>query len=205
MKRLRLAASALLGALLIGGIVSVVWAPSASAHTILLSATPADGATVSSAPAQVVFTFNEPVQSSTLQFAVTDANGTTVSKTAPTVAGTVVTQPLPPLANGTYTVAYRLVSVDGHPVSATTTFVVADPASTVSAQPSSAVSSPAVISTPAPTPTNQGSGGVVWKIAASLGILLVLVLLYVSISHSRSRRATRAERPTESPDRRDRD
>lgn len=190
--------------LLIGGLgLGVALAPAASAHTVLLNVQPADGATIASAPSQVVLTFNEPVQSSTLQLAVTNSAGATVSKEPPAVAGTVVTQALPALPNDTYTVAYRLVSVDGHPVTATTSFVLADPDATASAEPTSVGSSPDVLSTPAPAGApGEGGGGIGWKIGAGAAILLILAMLYASVSHSRVRRAERAERRTTSPDQR---
>lgn len=186
-------------AALAGLAVATAWAPAAGAHTVLLSSDPASGATLDSSPAQVVLTFNEPVQASTLQFAVTNSAGATVSQAPPAVAGTVITQPLPALPNDTYTVAWRLVSVDGHPVTDSLSFVLNDPDATTSAEPDADGTSPAVIS---PAPTQSGdSGGIAWKIGASAGILLVLVLLWASVSRSRTRRARRAEPPTESPDR----
>jgi methionine-rich copper-binding protein CopC len=167
---------------LLSGLV-LLGAPSALAHTVLLTAVPADGATLTSSPSQVVLTYDEPVQASTLQMAVTASSGATVSTSAPTVAGTVVTQSLPPdLPNDTYTLAYRLVSVDGHPVGNTITFIVKNPAS--SAAP---VASPA----PSPSSSHAGSGSTKRDPARLVGGLTVFVVAVaiVALNRRRGRRA----------------
>jgi methionine-rich copper-binding protein CopC len=106
-------------------------APGASAHSVLLSSSPEDKATLSTAPTEVVLTFNEPIQGTTMQLAVTGAAETSVTTQKPTVAGTVITQKLPAdLPNDVYTVAYRVISVDGHPVAKSLSFTVNDPSST---------------------------------------------------------------------------
>jgi methionine-rich copper-binding protein CopC len=130
-QRLGARALALLGAVLVGLAGLVVLAPGASAHSVLLSAVPADGSSLDSAPPVVVLTFSEPIQSSTMQLAVTASSGQSVIAEEATVAGTVITQKLPTtLPNDDYTVAYRVISVDGHPESAALTFSVNDPSST---------------------------------------------------------------------------
>jgi methionine-rich copper-binding protein CopC len=130
-QRLGTRALALLGAVLVSLASLVVLAPGASAHSVLLSSVPADGASLGTAPSVVVLTFTEPIQSSSMQFAVTASSGQSVTTEKATVAGTVITQKLPKsLPNDDYTVAYRVISVDGHPVSAELTFSVNDPSAT---------------------------------------------------------------------------
>ncbi|MDR1999057.1 MAG: copper resistance protein CopC [Frankiaceae bacterium] len=190
--------------MLLGGL-GVALAPGASAHAVLLNAVPANGATLAAAPAQVVFTYSEPGQAATLQFAVTDAAGATVSKAPPKVAGDTVTQPLPPLVNGTYTVAYRLVSLDGHPMGSRTKFTVADPAATAAPAYAPAVSgaagsiagsggsaSSAPSALPLPAPSARGSGGIGWQVGAGAVFAVALVVVSVGISRSRARRAALA-------------
>ena len=106
-------------------------APAASAHSVLLSSSPADGSSVGTAPTVVTLTFNEPIQATTMEVAVTATSGVTVNDEKATVAGAVITQKLPTnLPNDMYTVAYRVISVDGHPVSAAISFSVDNPSST---------------------------------------------------------------------------
>lgn len=121
----------LLGAVLISMAGALFLAPGASAHSVLLSASPADGSSLSKAPSAVVLTFNEAIQSTTMEVAVTASSGVTVTREKATAYGAVITQQLPAnLPNDDYTVAYRVISVDGHPVTASTTFAVNNPSST---------------------------------------------------------------------------
>lgn len=121
----------LLIALLISFAGALFLAPGASAHSVLLSASPADDASLKTAPTVVVLTFSEPIQVTTMELAVTASSGVTVTKEKATVVGAVITQQLPTnLPNDDYTVAYRVISVDGHPVTASITFSVNDSSST---------------------------------------------------------------------------
>ncbi len=120
------AAAAALGAAALGllGVGTVALAPAASAHDELTSAVPAAGAVVR-APRQVVLRFAEDVLAVGSRVVVTGPTGTTTDA-APRVDGTTLTQPLPTdLPGGGYTVTWRAVSSDGHPVSGTFRFVVA--------------------------------------------------------------------------------
>ena len=138
--------AAVLG-LLLGVLAQVVFAVGADAHTALKTVSPKDGSQLTTAPTQVVLTFDDPISESFATVTVTGPGGSAGTGRA-TVDGAVVTQPLRPgLADGRYTVAFRVVSADGHPVSDTTTFQLAaapSPSSTTSgATPSAASSSPA--------------------------------------------------------------
>lgn len=100
--------------------------PAASAHDALAGSTPADGATVPAAPAEVSLDFTGEVQELGAQVAVTGPDGAAASEGAVEVDGATVTQPLADdLTAGTYSVAWRVTSADGHPISGTTTFTVA--------------------------------------------------------------------------------
>ncbi|MCW2602752.1 MAG: copper-binding protein [Pseudonocardiales bacterium] len=124
-------AFAVLAALLLALGTGLALAPGASAHSVLLSAVPADGSSLASAPSEVVLTFNEPIQTTTVQMAVTASTGVTANTEKATVAGAVITLKLPAnLPNDEYTVAYRVISVDGHPVQASVAFSVDNPSAT---------------------------------------------------------------------------
>ena len=98
----------------------------ASAHTELTGSTPVDGATLLTAPASVTLTFNEQVQNFAATVVVTGPDGQTYTAGDPTLDGTSITAPLTPLGSaGIYTVAYRIVSADDHPVAGQTTFAYA--------------------------------------------------------------------------------
>jgi methionine-rich copper-binding protein CopC len=144
---------AILG-LLLGVLSSIIMATGADAHAALKSISPKDGASLATAPSQVVLTFNEPISGSFATVTVTGADGAvSVGKTV--VDGVTVTQALAPdLANGRYTVTYRVVSEDGHPVSDKTTFTVA--ASTPTTSTSTTSSSETSVPSATPLPATPG-------------------------------------------------
>lgn len=101
----------------------------ASAHAALSQANPADGARVTELPATVSLTFNEDIQPQFAALAVTSPDEQTHSGTL-TVAGNTLSAPLRPLpAAGTYTVAFRAVSSDGHPITGSYDFTYSPPPS----------------------------------------------------------------------------
>ncbi len=103
-----------------------VGTPAASAHDALVAATPADGSTLPAAPGELALEFSGVVQELGAQVAVTGPGGDAVAQGPAEVVGSTLTQPLDAdLAAGTYAVAWRVTSADGHPISGTTTFTVA--------------------------------------------------------------------------------
>ncbi|HYJ66164.1 MAG TPA: copper resistance CopC family protein [Nocardioidaceae bacterium] len=105
------------------GLVGVLALPAspAAAHAGLSSSNPKDGATVQNLPGEVVLEFTEPVGEPEVE--VTASDGTVVSDGDPEALGATVTEPLATDGpSGTYTIAYRVVSADGHPVSDELTF-----------------------------------------------------------------------------------
>ena len=95
----------------------VLTAAPAAAHAELIASDPTDGAQFDMAPERVALTFNQNVAPDFATVVVTGPDGTSVVDGAAVVDGPVVSVALLPLtASGTYTVAYRVVSADGHPV-----------------------------------------------------------------------------------------
>jgi copper resistance protein C len=98
--------------------------PSAVAHAELIDSDPKDGATVKTLPDEVVLEFSEEVGSPAF-VDVAAADGTKVTDGDPQVLGAKVEAPLAADGpSGTYTIAYRVVSADGHPISGELTFEV---------------------------------------------------------------------------------
>lgn len=170
MKRLLTALALAAGVLLAGAVP-------AFAHNVLVSADPPDGASVAVGPQQVRLTYDQPVQrGSVTEFntvTVTGPNGTRWETGTVTVEGNVVTAPLRPLGPaGVYTVAYRILSADGHPVEGAVKFTLT----------TAGTGTPAP-ATPSATSGQGGHGGggmPVWPwivgAAALLGIGIVLAL-----------------------------
>ena len=105
-------------------VVVVLGAPlTASAHDVLETTTPAADSTVERMPQSVSLTFTDAPLSSGTQVVVTGPTGA-VQQGAPTIEGRVITQVISPSAPaGRYTVAYRVTSDDGHPVTGSYAFV----------------------------------------------------------------------------------
>ncbi|MFF5534358.1 copper resistance CopC/CopD family protein [Streptomyces cinerochromogenes] len=118
----------LLPALLIGLLLGT--AAPASAHAVLRASDPADGTVLRTAPRQVTLAFTESVGLLTDSFRIYDPGNhrlrTGPADHAPGRSDTArVTLPAR-LATGTYTVAWRVVSADSHPVSGALTFSVGE-------------------------------------------------------------------------------
>ena len=106
----------------------------AGAHASLVSSSPADGATVDAAPTRVRLVFDEDLRASSTVIIVTAPDRTRVEEGPPQVAKATATQGLGKLtAVGRYTIAYRAMSADGHPVFGQLTFTFAPPGSAVPA------------------------------------------------------------------------
>jgi methionine-rich copper-binding protein CopC len=114
---------------LAGGFASVVTsAAPASAHAVLVKATPADGAVLSTAPTSVALQFDDPISTSFATLAVTGPDGSTVSSGKASVSGNTVSATLDHgLAPGRYRTVFRVVSQDGHPVNGQLTFTLTLP------------------------------------------------------------------------------
>lgn len=120
-RRCAVVLAAVLGLLL--GAVPAAWA-----HATVTATNPGDGSVIAAAPHAVSVTFDEPVE---LQFGalrVFDPAGRRVddgsAAHAPGHADTVITGVRAGLGRGTYTVSWRVVSADSHPVAGAFTFSV---------------------------------------------------------------------------------
>ena len=112
---------------------ALLWAPSpALAHDVLIDSDPEDGATLESVPEEVVLTFNNPPMEGGggNAIVVTGPDGETSYEDGElTFDGTEVSVDLLLLDEaGEYSLAYQVVSSDGHPIQDTLTFSVTEEA-----------------------------------------------------------------------------
>ena len=118
------------GALLVG-------AGTAWAHAVLVSSDPARDTVLATLPAEVSLTFGEPVQLPPGGLRVFDPAGVEVDDGHPGHPGgrgdVVQIGVRPTVALGSYTVAWRVISADSHPVSGAFTFSVGHPSATPAA------------------------------------------------------------------------
>jgi hypothetical protein len=156
----------LFGVLALAAITLVLTAPAASAHNVLISSDPAKGASLETSPSKITLTFDAPVQPGNVnQVAVTGPDGNSWTEGTVEVTSNVVTTPLRPLGPaGEYTIGYRILSADGHPVSAEVKFTLtkAGTGTPASAKPTAAPDSPA-------SDSSGGGGGIpvwIWIIGA---------------------------------------
>ncbi|CND45241.1 copper resistance protein CopC [Mycobacterium tuberculosis] len=153
------------GALAVGTVLALTAAP-ASAHTSLTSANPAKDATVP-APSEIVLTYADPVRLP--RVVLMDAAKKQYQSGSAQAVDNKVTQPVNgTLPNGKYTVGWRVVSSDGHPVEGTYTFTVTGSSATA-AQPAAPTSSAAAATS---AEKSSGSSGWLW-----IGLIVLVIAL----------------------------
>ncbi|MFQ6173021.1 copper resistance protein CopC [Oryzobacter sp. R7] len=182
---------------LLAGLAPVFAAPASAApsvlpaHARLTGSTPADGSTVATAD-EVVLTFTEDVDPTFVEVVVDGPDGAAVDA-APKVEGREVTQALgDTLPAGRYTVTYRVVSADGHPISGTVSFTTTTPVGP-SPSPSAAVSEPAPTPTADDVPAAEDGGPGPWP-------WLVGVVLVAGLAALVTRRRLREGRAADAGD-----
>ena len=113
--------------LFVGALASLAFiagsSTAAHAHADLTSSNPSDGSQLDAPPAAVELVFNEQLLPDTVEIAVTTERAGLIPETTFVTDGaTVEVAWAPDLPGDTYTVAYRVVSNDGHPITGTITF-----------------------------------------------------------------------------------
>lgn len=109
-------------------IVSVWLGGEALAHTALREAVPAGGARLTEVPSRLTLRFSAKVEVQPGAVVVSSSSGSRVNPVEASrdpADQSLVTAPLPALEPGAYTVTWRVLSADGHPVSGTYSFTVA--------------------------------------------------------------------------------
>ncbi|MCM3486921.1 copper resistance CopC family protein [Kocuria rosea] len=172
------------------GLLAVAGAPAAQAHDALTGTNPADGASISTDPGEVVLSFTQPptegvAGANTIE--VTAPDGHVVSTGEATVEGrdlrvdAVIDHP------GEHTVVWRAVSADGHPIEGQFAFTYTPTGTPTSAssgpvpEATTATEATAVEATmaPAETSTEQGLSTGVLVTAGVLLLALVGVGAYL--------------------------
>src|SRR5438105_1012249 len=101
-------------------ITSMLLAPVASAHAVVVGSTPADGARLANAPSAVIIRFDESVGLSLGYLRVVDQAGRRVDTGAanhPAGVGSSIAVSLKSgLGDGSYLASFRVLSADSHPI-----------------------------------------------------------------------------------------
>jgi methionine-rich copper-binding protein CopC len=140
-----------LAALAAFGLILLAPAP-AFAHDALEGSAPTSGATVASVPAEVRLDFSETPLGVGAEIRVTDPSGTNWSDGSPEVVDRSVHQKLRAGAPaGAYTVVWRVVSSDSHPIEGTFAFTA------TAAAPGGASAAPGASEVPGIVPSQPGT------------------------------------------------
>ncbi|WP_210593727.1 copper resistance protein CopC [Streptomyces sp. GESEQ-35] len=150
-------------------------AGTASAHAALRSTDPADGTVLKSAPGELTLTFTESVGLLDDSVRILDPTGHRLrldeAEHVPGGSDAVRVSLPAKLDTGTFTVAWRVVSADSHPVSGAFTFSVGKPSATTGTVDTGPVEDPAT--------------GTLWDIARYLaylaGVLLIGTAVFVAV------------------------
>lgn len=176
----------------------VLGANSASAHDVLEATNPANGSTVATVPSALTMTMNNTPAAIGSQVQVLDAQGADMADGAVQVLDRTVTQAIKSGApSGKYTVKWRLVSSDGHPIEGSFSFTataastggaganaaqtsgsqssaqnsdraVSDGSAPLSAAPSSAAAAPA-----------SSESGIPWLVVGFGAVAVIIVVILV--------------------------
>lgn len=174
---------ALLGVVALALVANCLTAPPAEAHDALAESNPAQGQTVTEKLDQIVLTFNEAPLSGLQGGIVIQAvgpGGHEVTTGELRIQDRTLSRAVLMTDQGDYTVSWRTVSADGHPIDGSYTFSYAGPipaAPTATVTPtSSATPTPSVVASPTspPTAANSSSGT---PIALVVVIIIVVLIL----------------------------
>ncbi|RXZ83171.1 hypothetical protein EBB07_07545 [Paenibacillaceae bacterium] len=105
----------------------VIWpVGTGSAHSSLTDAFPAPDSRLETAPQEIVLTFNERLENKGFAVQIYDRKGMPAAKgpAALDASRNTMRLALPPLEDGSYTITYRLLSADGHPIRASYVFTI---------------------------------------------------------------------------------
>lgn len=184
MRSIRQLLSVFLGAVFFVAAVLFSAGP-ASAHDAAESSSPAQGATVATPPEKVSITFNRDPLALGSQVKVTDAAGTNWAEGAVEIVDNVASQKLKEGAPaGKFTVVWRVVSSDSHPIEGSFTFTAAAGAASSGSVPSAQVPTAGTAqpgTEAAPEKAPDASQPFPWSIVifagTALGILVALGVL----------------------------
>lgn len=169
----RLAASAAAVLLAVLAAASPAWA-----HSRLERTDPADGSTVTAQLSAVTLTFDEMVRGQFTTVRVTGPGKGSYSEGHVQVIDDDVHQKVYPLHSGAYTVAWRAISADGHPVEGQFHFTVAlPPGQEPTADPPAG---------PAAAGPDAGGSHRLWLWGGAAAVVVVIVVLAVVLTRRRA-------------------
>ena len=158
----------------------------AQAHDELVASNPAAEEQLDQVPEEVVLTYSAEIMDIGNAIEITDPQGEVVSQGEPVVEGRDISQAISGAdAEGTYTVTWRVVSSDGHPIEGRYEFTVgtaSDSAASDSASSAQDDASTEAAENAAEQAESQGINPLVWVL---LGVLVLAVVIAVVVYSTR--------------------
>lgn len=183
-------------------IISLAGSGIAAAHTALANSDPGKDATVTTAPAAIVLTFNEDINPAFASVIVSSADGRNWISGSPRVEGPRLTSAVGPgrPGNGVYTVGYRVVSADGHPVTGSYKFTIAGVSEEPPPTSTPAAVAPRTAAAPPPSAAPASSDTRTTVLTAAVaGLALGGVIAFWQSRRHRRKNAANAQPPQSEP------
>ena len=165
----------------LGLLVSLLVGPSATAHDDVIDQVPAPGSQVEAGLVEIKLDFSNELLDlgSGAEIVVTGPDGNPATATCADLSGTLATAQTDLDQAGNYTVAWRVVSSDGHPIEGSYSFELLN----TSAYIASANIEPCLIATSVPAPQEPAN---YWLLFGSLGLAAAGLFLYLRPRKPRS-------------------
>ncbi len=165
----------------LGLLVSLLVGPSATAHDDVIDQVPAPGSQVEAGLVEIKLDFSNELLAlgSGAEIVVTGPDGNPATATCADLSGTLATAQTDLDQAGNYTVAWRVVSSDGHPIEGSYSFELLN----TSAYVASANIEPCLIATSVPAPQEPAN---YWLLFGSLGLAAAGLFLYLRPRKPRS-------------------
>jgi len=165
----------------LGLLVSLLVGPAATAHDDVIDQIPAPGSQVEAGLVEIKLVFSNELLDigSGAEILVTGPDGSPATATCAALSGTLASAQTDLDQAGTYTVAWRVVSSDGHPIEGSYNFELLNTSGYVA----SAIIEPCLIATSAPAP---GEPANYWLLFGSLGLAAAGLFLYLRPRKPRS-------------------
>ncbi len=165
----------------LGLLVSLLVGPSATAHDDVIDQFPAPGSQVEAGLVEIKLDFSNELLAlgSGAEIVVTGPDGNPATATCADLSGTLATAQTDLDQAGNYTVAWRVVSSDGHPIEGSYSFELLN----TSAYIASANIEPCLIATSVPAPQEPAN---YWLLFGSLGLAAAGLFLYLRPRKPRS-------------------
>jgi methionine-rich copper-binding protein CopC len=165
----------------LGLLVSLLVGPAATAHDDVIDQVPAPGSQVEAGLVEIKLDFSNELLDlgSGAEIVVTAPDGSLAPATCAALNGTLASAQTDLDQAGTYTVAWRVVSSDGHPIEGSYNFEILNSSGYVA----SANIEPCLIATSAPAPEEPAN---YWLLFGSLGLAAAGLFLYLRPRKPRS-------------------